>query len=121
MKTMIAYCGLNCGSCPIHLATLEQDTSKKLKMRESVARQCREVYHMNLLPEDITDCDGCRADSGRIFSGCANCGIRKCAIRKNMESCAFCHDYACESLKKHFTLDPEAKVRLEEIRRTNGK
>ena len=121
MEAMIAYCGLNCGSCPIHLATLEQDKAKQQKMRESIARQCTEVYHMNLMPEDITDCDGCRADTGRIFSGCLNCEIRKCAILKNIESCAYCNDYACERLKKHFSLDPDAETRLEEIRRKKSK
>ncbi|GEM_PF-4584473 len=31
MKTMIAYCGLNCETCPIHLATIEQDPTVQLE------------------------------------------------------------------------------------------
>ena len=29
---MIAYCGLNCETCPIHLATLEIDLNLQLKL-----------------------------------------------------------------------------------------
>jgi hypothetical protein len=63
METMIAYCGLNCYTCPIHLATNEPDQIKQQKMRESIAELCTKQYGMNLQPEDITDCDGCRANA----------------------------------------------------------
>jgi hypothetical protein len=85
-------------------------------MRESIAEQCSNLYGMNLQAKDITDCDGCRADTGRIFSGCLNCEIRKCARGRNIDCCAFCDDYACEALEKNFSLEVEAKTRLEEIR-----
>jgi hypothetical protein len=119
METMIAYCGLTCDSCPIHLATLEQDKSRQLTIRESIAEQCSKLYGMNLQLEDITDCDGCRANTGRLFSGCSNCEIRKCAVQKNIENCAYCNDYACERLKEHFSHDSIAQNRLEEIRHAN--
>jgi len=119
METTIAYCGLTCESCPIHLATLEQDKSQQQAMRESIAEQCSEIYGMNLQLEDINDCNGCRANSGRLFSGCLNCEIRKCASQRNIESCAFCSDYACGILKEHFSHDSSAQTRLEEIRQAN--
>ena len=87
-------------------------------MRESIAEQCSKQYGMNMQPEDINDCDGCRANTGKIFSGCLNCDIRKCAIQKHIDNCAFCSDYACDSLKKHFLHDSGAQTRLEEIRQT---
>jgi hypothetical protein len=116
---MIAYCGLKCDSCLIHMATLEQDLSRQREMRISIARQCTEQYGMKLQPEDVTDCDGCKANTGRLFSGCSKCGISKCANQRDIESCAFCKDYACERLQDFFNHDPEAKIRLEEIRNTN--
>ena len=119
MESMIAYCGLTCDSCPIHLSTLEVDKARQLTMRESIAEQCSELYGMILKPEDITDCDGCRADTGRLFSGCLNCEIRKCANQKKIESCAHCTDYACARLNEHFLLDSNAQTRLEEIRHAN--
>ena len=119
MNTVIAYCGLTCDSCPIHLATLEKDKSHQTKMRVEIADQCTKLYGMNLQPKDITDCDGCKANTERLFSGCFNCEIRKCAILKNMINCAYCSDFACDKLKKHFAIDPDARDRLEEIRKKN--
>lgn len=117
---MIAYCGLDCESCPIHLATLEQDKSRQYAMRESIAEQLTKYYGIDSQPENINDCDGCRAETGNIFTECLQCDIRKCAIGKNIESSAFCGDYSCEILRKHFSLDPAAQTRLEEIRRANS-
>ena len=112
---MIAYCGLLCDSCPIHLATIEEDKLLQRKMRASIAEQCFREYGMELEPEDITDCDGCSANTGRLFSGCLSCEIRKCAVGKNVESCAYCNDYICKKLKEHFLQDPDAQRRLEEL------
>lgn len=120
MESMIAYCGLECDSCPIHLATLELDKSLQQSMRELIAEQCSKLYGMNLKPEEITDCDGCLANSGRLFSGCLNCEIRRCAGQKNIGSCAYCSDYACEKLRQHFLLEPGAQARLQKIGQSNG-
>ncbi len=113
---MIAYCGLACDTCPIHKATLEQDPVKRHSMRVAIARVCREQYAMDLQLHDITDCDGCTAQSGRLFSGCAKCEIRACAINRKVASCAYCTDYACDKLMQHFTMDPSAQTRLEALR-----
>ena len=88
-------------------------------MRESIAEQCTNYYGMSMTAEAINDCDGCRAADDMVFSGCLQCGVRKCAIQKGIESCAFCEEYACDKLMKTFTLDPDARTRLEEIRKAN--
>lgn len=116
----IACCGLVCDSCPILLATREKNKSHQKEMRASIADQCNRQYGMNLMQEDINDCDGCTTVNGRLFSGCYNCEIRRCVGNKEIENCAFCPDYCCEILQKHFLSDPEAQVRLEEIRRSAG-
>jgi len=118
MNAMIAYCGLACESCPIHLATIEIDELKKRQMRVTIARLCRERYGMNLQPEDVADCDGCRSESGRLFSTCRTCGIRACARERSLDSCAYCPDYACDKLQKLFVDDPTAQTRLEVFRST---
>lgn len=115
---MIAYCGLDCDGCPIHIATLERNRSKQQAMRIEIARICTHQYGMNLSPEEVTDCDGCRSQLERMFSGCVRCQIRKCAVGRNLESCAFCVDYDCQNLLKHFETDPAARTRLESMRRT---
>ena len=115
MDPMIAYCGLACNTCPIHLATLEPDPLKQQSMRASIAQTCVEQYGMNLRAQDISDCDGCRTGQ-RLFAGCASCEIRLCAIEQKLESCAFCRDYVCERLRKHFETDPAARTRLDALR-----
>jgi hypothetical protein len=112
----IAYCGLDCLSCPIHLATLEPDAIKRHAMRVEIAHECFVHYGMKLMPEDVSDCDGCRAGTGRLFTSCRACAIRECASSMQLENCAFCENYACERLGEIFRSDPQAKTRLEKIR-----
>lgn len=114
--TAIAYCGLACESCPIHLATLEKDDSAKTLMRIEIAEQLARIYKTAPKPEIISDCDGCKATGGRLFTGCIDCEIRKCAIVKQVINCAYCSEYACDKLRRHFAIDPGAQVSLEEIR-----
>lgn len=119
MEKMMAFCGLLCDTCPVHLATLEQDKFLQQRKRASIAEECFNLYGVKFLVEDITDCDGCRASTGRLFSGCLTCEIRQCAITKDVENCAFCGDYACDKLKKHFSFEPAAQTRLEKIHQIN--
>jgi hypothetical protein len=116
MDEVVAYCGLTCQHCPIYLATREKDKEKREKMKVDIARICKEQYGMELSPEDITDCDGCKTAGGRLFSGCMKCEIRKCARQKGLENCAHCSEYPCEQLNKFFATDPSAKTRLDIIK-----
>ena len=116
MNEMLAYCGLICTNCPIYLATRLENTEKRSRMRADIARQCREHYGLAYKPEDITDCDGCRTEDGRLFSGCRDCAVRSCARERKFENCAACPEYACEKLTSIFTTDPAARTRLNGIR-----
>jgi hypothetical protein len=111
---MIAYCGLDCGECPIHKATLESDLTEKRRMRSEIARMCREKYGLPLVEEDVGNCEGCQ--STRLFVTCSVCGIRKCAQRRNLDSCARCGEFACLRLRQIFREDPAARTRLEALR-----
>ncbi len=116
MKTTIAFCGLDCSTCPIHLATLEENPDVKTKMRIEIADMLAKIYHVTPKPEIICDCDGCKITDGRLFTGCAGCEIRKCALENKLVNCAFCSNYPCDKLNRHYAFDPESKARLEEIR-----
>jgi hypothetical protein len=120
MHEMIAYCGLSCESCPIFWATAETDAQKQAEMRIEIARLIHGHYGMDIHIEDVTDCDGCRSETGRLFSACSRCEIRKCARERKIDSCAYCADYACEKLQKLFATDISARPRLEEIRKTSS-
>jgi len=116
MNETTGYCGLNCKTCIIRLATREKDEQKKYQMRVETARQIKERYGQECKPEDVNDCDGCKTDTGILFSGCNNCYMRKCASQKNIENCAYCDDYPCEELDKFFITDKDARKRLDMIR-----
>jgi len=114
---MIAFCGLACDSCPIHLATVEKDITKQTQMRKDIADQLAKIYGTTPKPEIISDCDGCKVNDGRLFTGCIDCEIRKCAMAKKPDNCAFCNDYICEILDRHYKYDPASRDRLETIRK----
>jgi hypothetical protein len=125
MAEMLAYCGLDCSGCPIRTATGVKDLARQTQMREDIARQIEKLYGMKCTAEDITDCDGCRMDEGRLFVACAMCNIRKCAREKVVENCAHCGEYVCEKLQGFFDhggklLNMDAKARLDVIREALG-
>ncbi|HUW18352.1 MAG TPA: DUF3795 domain-containing protein [Sedimentisphaerales bacterium] len=117
---MIGYCGLTCHTCPIYVATREEDDEKRRRMRAEIAEQIMKLYGQECKPEDVTDCDGCRTESERLYSGCKKCLIRECAGNKGIENCAHCSEYPCKTLEKHFADYPEdgklARERLDQIR-----
>jgi hypothetical protein len=117
MEEIISCCGLNCCGCAIYLATREKNDEKRHKMRVDIARQIKEHYGEEYKLEDVTDCDGCRTEGGRLFSGSKNCRVRKCAWQKGFENCAHCDEYACEIIKEFLAKEPDARERLEAIRR----
>ena len=118
MDETISYCGLECHSCPILLATREENNEKRDKMRVEIAQQIKKIYGQECKPEDVTDCDGCKTENERLFPGCRYCEIRKCARRKSIENCAHCDEYACEKLKEFHATEAHAhaRERLDEIR-----
>jgi hypothetical protein len=109
MNEMIGYCGSTCLGCQIFLATREKDDQKKNQIREEIAQYIKELYGEEIKPQDISDCDGCKADSGRLFSGVEDCYMRKCARTKQIEVCTDCEEYPCEELEKLMAADKDAK------------
>lgn len=87
-------------------------------MITDIIGMCKSYYGIDYKYEDINDCDGCKSESGRLFFGCGNCKIRKCAIKKRIDNCAYCKEYACEELLEIFKNESEAKTRLELIRKS---
>ena len=97
MDEIIAYCGGICHTCAIFLATRENNDDQRHKMRVDIAQNIKELYGKEIEADDIADCDGCRAEDGRIFN--KDCQIRKCAQEKDFESCTSCAEYVCEKLE----------------------
>jgi hypothetical protein len=116
IEELISYCGLTCKTCPIFWATKEEDKEIQKRMRIKIAQISNEMYKTNYTWEDITDCDGCRSESGRLFSGCYNCEIRKCVREKSFITCGHCPDYVCNKLQVLYDTDKDAKILLDIIR-----
>lgn len=107
---MIAYCGLDCGACPAHIAWKTDDQA----LREKTAKEWQKAHDPGIRPEDI-NCSGCKGTEIQ-FSWCSDgCPIRKCAMGREVMTCGHCGDYPCETLG--FIVDnvPEAKQRLDSI------
>jgi hypothetical protein len=116
MTELVAYCGLTCQTCPIYLATRQENKEEQARMRAEIVQLCKEHYGLKYELDDITDCDGCRTEGGRLLSACKKCPVRKCAKQKGLENCAYCTEYACVQLEAFFGTEPTARVRLDEIR-----
>ena len=113
MSKMIAVCGLTCSECPALLATQKDDDTERKKVAELWSKQ----FNVTIEPESI-NCDGCMSGSKRIFNYCNICEIRKCGTAKKVENCAYCDEYACEKLIRFFSMAPEARITLEDIRKS---
>lgn len=98
MTEIKSYCGGTCEGCAIYLATREEDERKRYEMKAEIAQQIKELYGNECKPEDIGDCDGCKATTGKLFN--SDCTIRKCARQKALDTCASCSDHPCEELEK---------------------
>lgn len=108
---MISYCGLLCNECPAYIATQTDDDA----LREKVARKWNKMFGFAMKAEDI-NCDGCQSGSDRLLGHCSVCGIRKCGMEKQLENCAHCDDYGCDTLEGFIQFVPHAKQKLEQIR-----
>ncbi|MDO4530263.1 MAG: DUF3795 domain-containing protein [Lachnospiraceae bacterium] len=85
MRKMIAYCGLDCEKCDAYLATVNDDNA----LREKTARLWSELNQVEITAEQI-NCEGCRTDGLKTVYCDSLCEIRKCAVKKGMETCGSC-------------------------------
>ena len=113
MEKMIAFCGLVCTECPAFIATQKEDDEERKKVAEMWSKE----FKVELKPEDI-NCDGCLADSERLFSHTKVCEIRKCGLDRKVANCAHCDEYACEKLTAFFKMVPQARSNLDEVRKS---
>jgi hypothetical protein len=113
MKKFIAACGINCGDCGARIATINNDDAK----RKEVAAQWSKAYEADLDIESI-NCTGCM-EEGVKFAHCNECEYRECVTEMGITNCSECDDYPCEELEQFLEHVPEAKVNLEELRRSH--
>lgn len=113
MEKMVAYCGIVCSDCEALIATKNGD----MKLKRELAEKWSKEFNSEIKPEDI-NCDGCLAVDGNHISYCYDCCIRKCGMEKGIENCGYCDKLDCESLNKFHEMAPEAKTKIDDIRKS---
>ena len=91
-----SYCGQYCGACDILVAYKEGIETGIPPEWDNLPTQL-ENLPFNARAAEIK-CLGCKTDT--VFSGCAKCIIRKCAIDKKIAgTCLDCNSYRCWRFK----------------------
>ena len=89
MDEILAYCGYRCDLCPAYEKNPAFDVDKA-----QISSKWFQYFGFRIPPEEI-DCVGCKNDGKHADS---ECPVRPCAIEKNVENCAYCENFGCESL-----------------------
>lgn len=108
---MMAYCGIVCTECNAFLATMTDDN----ELRKKVANEWSSP-DWPVEPSDI-NCQGCKSTDGVHFKFCSTCGVRVCGSQRDIETCAHCEDYGCDTLEEFLKMTGESfREKLEGIR-----
>lgn len=110
MRNMIAYCGLDCEKCDAYLATVNDDHA----LREKTAKLWAKLNNAPILPEHI-NCEGCRVDGVKTVYCNSLCGIRQCALKKEVTTCGDCTEMdKCQNIGMVISNNPDALKNLRE-------
>jgi len=117
MAKLQAYCGLDCGECEAYIATQANDRAGL----EETAQKWAKQFGSSIGSWEACVCDGCSTGARKSTAHCATCGIRLCASKRGVVTCAHCADYGCPTLQQFFAFAPVLKEKLEVIRKEIGK
>ncbi|MDD5500848.1 MAG: DUF3795 domain-containing protein [Candidatus Omnitrophica bacterium] len=111
------FCGLNCETCPILIATKNDDDQLRIKALKEYSNLYGELLGEHRVKQEDMNCGGCQSES--VFIGCLTCPVRKCCREKEFATCANCSNYDTCKVLNHFYAMPEyqqAKDNLDRIR-----
>ena len=108
MRKLIACCGLDCETCDARIATVKDDNV----LREKTAELWSELNQARITAEMI-NCMGCRTDGAKTPYCDSMCGIRKCVLKKGLDTCGGCPELdSCELVGAVLKNCPEALQNL---------
>lgn len=104
-RTLMAPCGLYCGTCGVYIAT--RDNNNKFK------KALGDVYGT---PPEITECKGCMQEDPPecLYEFCTACTIRDCVKVKGLYSCHQCDEWPCPQISE-FGLKTGVRVMMRTI------
>jgi hypothetical protein len=103
---LVAYCGINCGECPIYLAPTNTKIANKLV----------ETFYgkwKNVKVEDF-HCGTCRSLVEECWS--EECWIRDCCQEKEIQFCYECDDFPCSKLIEWSKINKGYEEALENLK-----
>ena len=106
LSKLIAYCGVNCATCPLYIATTNDDVS----MKQKISLKWGELYNRSFHIEDMK-CYGCK--SGKKFFLSNGCSITPCNTSKGIEICNQCPNYPCERISKFYEWQKNNDTKVE--------
>ncbi|MEI6091986.1 MAG: DUF3795 domain-containing protein [bacterium] len=100
MDNMTGYCGFNCFTCSVRIATINNDRALKQKIIDKFQKLNKNPY---VIPT-FTECVGCKTENTSETndlkkSGCGGskpnrkCEIATCASDRNCATCGECISY----------------------------
>ena len=110
MKHM-AYCGFDCGDCPIFIAT----ESNNYALRDELAPRYSDADKH--LERREKGCCGCKSEISAVHPFCCECVYRICARKRGIESCGECVDYPCIEITSNSALSKSSIDVLNAIHR----
>lgn len=112
-EKIIAFCGIDCASCPAYVGTQTGDMELLAKTAAEWSGDGEPLTAKDLL------CSSCTQTEERLFKWCVHCKIKDCCREKEFTNCAYCDEYACDDLNKLWDMFPsqEARATLDEVRR----
>jgi hypothetical protein len=114
----LGYCGLNCDTCPIFIASANNDDELRQKTVQELSSLYSDYLGKTVLTKKDMNCRGCLMEQS-LFIGCKDCLIRECCRAKQFSTCASCADYStCEILNGFYSVPfhQQAKDNLDKIR-----
>ena len=116
MAEILAFCGLDCGTCEAYIATQANDREGL----EKTAKKWTEEYGAKDITPEMCICDGCPSGKRLSTAHAIKCSIRLCASSRGVLTCAHCKDYKCETLNQFIQFAPMIGEKLEKIRQEIG-
>ena len=94
MDAVLSKCGNNCARCPSY-----KDNLLTVEDRGNCSQGWHTYHGFRLAPEKLISCDGCQP-VGENGNGTRyiNCLIRRCALHNQVQNCAYCSAYPCQTL-----------------------